>query len=81
MIQGGDGDADGAAGLVEQLSSNLTVVTYDRRGLSRSTIEMGTPAPTVATHADDVHRLLEAVSSEPRSSSERPSGRSSVSSS
>jgi pimeloyl-ACP methyl ester carboxylesterase/ribosomal protein S18 acetylase RimI-like enzyme len=65
MLQGGDGDANGAAGLVEQLASHFTVVTYDRRGLSRSRLDPGSPPPTIETHADDVHRLLEAVAREP----------------
>ncbi|MFY1684245.1 alpha/beta fold hydrolase [Micromonospora sp.] len=66
ILQGGDGDADRAAGLVAQLAEAYTVVTYDRRGLSRSVIDPddGRPVP-VETHADDVHRLLAEVTSEP----------------
>jgi pimeloyl-ACP methyl ester carboxylesterase len=65
MVQGGDGDAGGTAGIADQLVSDFTVVTYDRRGLSRSALDARAPSPTVATHADDVHRLLEAIATEP----------------
>jgi pimeloyl-ACP methyl ester carboxylesterase len=66
MLQGGDGDADRTADLVEQLTDSYTVVTYDRRGLARSPIEPddGAPVP-VAAHVDDAHRLLAELGPEP----------------
>lgn len=65
ILQGGDGDADGSRGLEEQLVDHFTVVTYDRRGLSRSTLDDGADPPSVETHADDAQRLLAALTDEP----------------
>lgn len=66
ILQGGDGDADRTADLVEQLADAYTVVTYDRRGLARSPIDPGNDGPVeVATHADDAHRLLTEIGPEP----------------
>jgi pimeloyl-ACP methyl ester carboxylesterase len=63
ISQSGEGDADRSADLVSHLVADYTVVTYDRRGLSRSKL---TDAPgTVHDHADDVHRLLAALTDEP----------------
>lgn len=61
LLPGGDGDADAYDALVEHLEPYFTVVTHDRRGLSRST---GTPAG-LATHADDAARVLAAVTDTP----------------
>ncbi len=44
--------------------SDRTVVTYDPRGVERST-RTGTDLPLVPTHADDVHRIIEAVGGGP----------------
>jgi len=65
MLQGGDGDADGTDALTDHLVNGYTVLSYDRRGLSRSPID--DPAATVdlSTHSEDASRLLEAVSDEP----------------
>ena len=41
-----------------------TVVTYDPRGVERST-RTGTDLPVIPTHADDVHRIIEAVGGGP----------------
>jgi pimeloyl-ACP methyl ester carboxylesterase len=65
ILPGGDGDADSADTMCEQLGDRYTVVTYDRRGLSRSTVDPGAPPPTIATHGDDAHRLLAALTSQP----------------
>ncbi len=65
LLQGGAGDADGTVGVVRQLLDRFTVVTYDRRGLVRSPLDDPTVVPDIRTHADDVHRLLAAVTSEP----------------
>jgi pimeloyl-ACP methyl ester carboxylesterase len=58
ILPGGDGDADTTDGLCNQLLDRYTVVTYDRRGLSRSTIEAPDERLTLATHSDDAHCLL-----------------------
>lgn len=45
--------------------TDRTVVTYDPRGVERSTREPGADLPGVATHADDVHRVIQAVGGGP----------------
>lgn len=65
VIQGGDGDADGSAALVDALAERYTVITYDPRGLSRSTLEAPPQAPWFETHLDDAHRLISALGPEP----------------
>jgi pimeloyl-ACP methyl ester carboxylesterase len=65
LIQGGGGDADGTNAIAAQLAGHYTVLTYDRRGLSRSKLDNPDQAPGIATHVDDVHRILESVTSEP----------------
>ncbi|OLT31106.1 hypothetical protein BJF79_08875 [Actinomadura sp. CNU-125] len=65
MIPGAPADAGALAGLASVLADRYTVVTYDQRGLSRSTLT-GPPADTdVAVFADDAHRLLAALGDEP----------------
>jgi pimeloyl-ACP methyl ester carboxylesterase len=49
----------------EHLAAHYTVVTYDRRGLSRSVIEDPGKAMSIATHSEDVHHLLNALTTEP----------------
>ena len=66
LLQGGGGDADTSEGIAGRLLDHFTVVTYDRRGLSRSRLEEGADAPSsLETHSDDVHRLLAALTAEP----------------
>ncbi|QDP98933.1 alpha/beta hydrolase [Microlunatus elymi] len=65
ISQSGEGDANRTEDLVRQLEDEFTVVTYDRRGLSRSTIDEPSRPVTMATHAEDAHRLLAAVTNEP----------------
>jgi pimeloyl-ACP methyl ester carboxylesterase len=66
MIPGGPTDANIFAGLAPRLSDSYTVVTYDPRGLSRSKLYV-VPEDhrIVEIMADDAHRLLTAVGSEP----------------
>ncbi|MFF4241960.1 alpha/beta fold hydrolase [Actinomadura geliboluensis] len=65
LICGGIYDAAGYAGLAGLLADRYTVVTYDRRGNSRSPLS-GTPEPqNVAVHADDASRLLAEVADGP----------------
>jgi pimeloyl-ACP methyl ester carboxylesterase len=58
IIQPGDGDADGSAALVRELvaAGGYTVLTYDRRGLSRS--PAGDDPVTIESHTDDLALLL-----------------------
>ncbi|WP_433243611.1 alpha/beta fold hydrolase [Streptosporangium sp. CA-135522] len=63
--QSGEGDAGRSVDLVDGLVDRYTVVTYDRRGLSRSTIDDQARPLTIGTHADDVHHLLAELTDEP----------------
>jgi pimeloyl-ACP methyl ester carboxylesterase len=65
ILQGGDGNADGTDGLANYLVDHYTIVTYDRRGLSRSPLADPSEAFGLETHADDAHRVLAALSNEP----------------
>jgi pimeloyl-ACP methyl ester carboxylesterase len=64
ILQGGAGDADGSEALANELAHDFNVVTYDRRGLSRST-PIRAERYEIATHADDAARLIGALSAEP----------------
>jgi pimeloyl-ACP methyl ester carboxylesterase len=66
MMPGGPADAGAFRRVAGYLESDYTVVTYDPRGLSHSTLD----APVndermVQIFADDVHRLLTATAKEP----------------
>ena len=66
MIPGGPADAGAFRRIAGYLESDYTVVTYDPRGLSHSTLD----APVnderiVQIFADDAHRLLTATAKEP----------------
>src|SRR5689334_7714012 len=65
ISQSGEGDAGRSVDLAGHLSTDYTVVTYDRRGLSRSTPSGPARAATLAEHADDVHRLLATLTDKP----------------
>jgi pimeloyl-ACP methyl ester carboxylesterase len=66
MVPGATGSAYGFQRVTEHLAAHYTVVTYDRRGFSRSPLD----GPQDYSHrleidADDVRRLIEHVSDEP----------------
>ncbi|HEV8193736.1 MAG TPA: alpha/beta hydrolase, partial [Ktedonobacterales bacterium] len=61
LICGGVYDATGYAGLAQQLADRYTVVTYDRRGNSRSPLDGPPEHQSIAVHGDDAHRILDAV--------------------
>lgn len=65
MVQGGAADAEGFDPVVAHLVDRYTVITYDRRGLSRSKLDADAPPHTIATHGDDVHRILNALADSP----------------
>src|SRR5262245_28242263 len=65
ILPSGDGDADSAEALRSQLIDRFTFLTYDRRGMSRSKIDAPGESLTIATHSDDAHRLLAALTKEP----------------
>lgn len=59
--QSGEGDARRTVDLVDHLATGYTVLTYDRRGLSRSVLtDPGRPI-ALADHADDLARLLDRI--------------------
>lgn len=65
ISQSGEGDADRSTDLVARLTDSYSVITYDRRGLSRSRLDAPEQGATLAEHADDVHRLLAALTDAP----------------
>ncbi|WP_326734649.1 alpha/beta fold hydrolase [Streptomyces sp. NBC_01022] len=65
VSQSGEGDADRSTDLVDLLIDRYTVVTYDRRGLSRSTLADPGQRVSMTQHADDVHRILAELTDEP----------------
>ncbi|MEU4062322.1 alpha/beta hydrolase [Streptomyces wedmorensis] len=65
LSQSGEGDADRTVDLVPHLTDRFTVITYDRRGLSRSTLDSPAAPVTMADHADDVVRILAEATDEP----------------
>jgi len=65
ISESGEGDADRSVDLVSQLVDTYTVLTYDRRGLSRSATDVPDRGATFADHADDIQRLLSTVTDEP----------------
>lgn len=59
MMPGGPADATTFRAIENELAARYTVVTYDPRGLSRSTLSAPFDNATmVETFADDAHRLL-----------------------
>ena len=65
LIPGGPADAAGFRRLAGLLSDEFSVVTYDPRGLSRSSVEDPRQEIAVETQAEDAYRLLCAVNPEP----------------
>ncbi|MEV0234195.1 alpha/beta hydrolase [Nonomuraea sp. NPDC050786] len=65
ISQSGEGDAGRSVDLVDRLVDEYTVITYDRRGLSRSTLHDPAAGVSVRQHADDVHRLLAHLTDQP----------------
>ncbi|CAA9409616.1 MAG: hypothetical protein AVDCRST_MAG66-1958 [uncultured Pseudonocardia sp.] len=65
LIGGAPADGTIFAGMVPQLADSFTVVTYDHRGYSRSSLNGEPEQQTVAVHADDAHRLLAELTTEP----------------
>ncbi|MFQ6321083.1 alpha/beta fold hydrolase [Bacillus halotolerans] len=65
LIHGGGGDADKFHHVADHLANWYTVVTYDRRGHSRSNLANQTEDYRVKTHSDDAHRLLAKLTDKP----------------
>lgn len=64
LLPGGDGDADTCAALASHLGEQ-TVVSYDRRGLSRSVPHDPDATPGIGTHAADAAAVLATVTDVP----------------
>ncbi|QWF80433.1 alpha/beta fold hydrolase [Amycolatopsis sp. CA-230715] len=64
LIQGGISEAGATDQLAAELAEDHEVISYDRRGLSRSTASDDVPV-TMALHADDAARLLAALTDRP----------------
>ena len=58
LVSGATGDAGHWTEVAEVLSSTYTVVTYDRRGNSRSPRPPGWTATTIDEQADDAEALI-----------------------
>ncbi|GAA2796465.1 alpha/beta fold hydrolase [Crossiella cryophila] len=58
ILPGGGGDADCANPLTETLAADFTVLTYDRRGQTRTTVDDPVAQKGIRQHAADVHSLL-----------------------
>ncbi len=65
MIPGGPADADVFAGIAPILAERYTVVTYDPRGNSRSTLDGPPDEWRAEVHADDANLLLRALGTQP----------------
>lgn len=65
LLPGGDGDASACDAMASHLVHRFRVLTYDRRGYSRSTVRDESLPLSFETHGDDVHHLLAALTSEP----------------
>jgi acetyltransferase/esterase len=65
-IPGANGSAEGFSQLATHLASHFTVLTYDRRGFSRSYLSGSQDySQRLQTDADDAQRLISHLSSEP----------------
>ena len=65
MIPGGPMDAGAFAGFAERLADRYTVVAYDPRGNSRSTLDGPPQDQQLDVHGDDAARLIEALGDVP----------------
>jgi clorobiocin/coumermycin A biosynthesis protein CloN7/CouN7 len=65
LLLGLEMDSTGFAGMGAELADSFTVVTDDPRGISNSTLQDTAQEVTPELQANDVHRLLSALGSEP----------------
>jgi pimeloyl-ACP methyl ester carboxylesterase len=67
LIGGGPSNADTLGTLAGHLATDRTVITYDRRGYSRSRLDDPSQPASIAVHADDVRHVLEDLGAGPAS--------------
>jgi pimeloyl-ACP methyl ester carboxylesterase len=65
LITGAPADATSFVGMVPILSQRYTVVAYDPRGYTRSSLDGEPVEQRVEVHGEDAHHLLAEVTSEP----------------
>ena len=65
LIGAGAADAASFHGIATHLADHYTVVSYDRRGYSRSPLDDPEEEQRLETHSDDARRLLAILSTEP----------------
>lgn len=65
FVSGATGDAEHFGATADALADEFTVVTYDRRGNSRSQVPQGWATTSIAEQAADAAGLLEALELEP----------------
>lgn len=65
FIPGGNGDAAPFEPVANALAERYTVLTYDRRGFSRSPLDGPVPQRRIETDTDDACRLIDHLGSEP----------------
>lgn len=65
IVQGGINEAGATNQLAEHLAHHHQVITYDRRGISRSRVSESEPEISMSLHADDAALLLTAVTRAP----------------
>ena len=58
LVGGGPSNADTLDPLASHLACDFTVVTYDRRGYSRSRLDDPARPASIAQHGDDVRRVI-----------------------
>ena len=67
LIGGGPSNADTLAALAGELAPSRTVITYDRRGYSRSRIDDPSQPATMSLHANDVRDVIDDLGAGPAS--------------
>lgn len=65
LIHGGGSDNRSFNQLTTYLADRYTIITYDRRGLSQSTLDNPDEEQQVSTHSDDAYHLLNQLNTGP----------------